>query len=121
MKVTANFKLGSNAYQIEAESENAKEALYEAIVLSSPPTKCDHCGNTEGGYLTANKDRDTNIYINIKCSKCGARAGLGSLKAGGYFWKKYEPYVPKNAPRPAQNISAKQAPDDIPVPDDMPF
>jgi len=87
--------MGKNTYQVETEEQDVKEAMYEAITISSPPDACDNCQNMEGLYFTANKDKDGNIYINVKCPKCQARSGLGTLKAGGHFWKRFEVYVPK--------------------------
>ena len=87
----------SEKIAVEIEEKDLKETLYYAIVLTQFPKKCI-CGNTEGFYWTTNKDKENNIYINIKCPKCEARAKLGTLKGDtGYFWREFEKYEPKKA------------------------
>jgi len=86
----------SDRISIEVEEATVKETLYLAITLTQYPKKCV-CGNTEGFYWTTNKDQDDNIYVNVKCPKCGARGKLGTLKGGrGHFWRNFEKYIPKN-------------------------
>ena len=94
MLIKVNFKLGDNSYQLEIDEKSEMEALHKAIVLSNPRNKCI-CGNTEGFYPTTNKDKEGNIYVNIKCPKCEARSKLGQYKAGGYFWHSFEKYIPQ--------------------------
>lgn len=88
----AIVKLGDRI-RLEIDERDEKETLSKAITLSHPKGKCV-CGNTEGFYYTANKDKEGNVYINYKCPKCGARSKLGSYKTGGYFWHDFERYVP---------------------------
>ena len=93
----AIVSLGNNI-KLEIDERDEKETLSKAIVLSSPRGKCI-CGNTEGFYLTSNKDKEGNVYVNNKCPKCGARSKLGSYKAGGYFWHEFERYEPTSKPK----------------------
>ena len=86
---------------LEVEGDG-KEALNEAITFAQFPKVCQ-CGNKEGFYFTTNKDKDGNIYVNVKCPECEARAGLGSLRAGGYFWKQFEKYTPKESENGEEN------------------
>jgi RNase P subunit RPR2 len=79
---------------LEIDERDEMETLSKAIVLANPRRQCNECGNTEGFYLTSNKDKEGNVYINVKCPKCGARSKLGQYKAGGYFWHDYEKYEP---------------------------
>lgn len=99
MKITTQFTLGSTNYKTEIEERDEMETLHKAIVLSSPRKLCNSC-NTLGldtKYFTSNKDKEGNIYINVKCSKCKAKSKLGRYKVGGYFWHEFEVYQPKNA------------------------
>jgi len=91
VKITDNVSL-------EVEAEKEMETLHKAIVLGNPKTVCNECGNKEDFYFASNKDSEGNIYVNYKCT-CGARSKLGQYKAGGYFWKDFEKYVP-----PAQTL-----------------
>jgi len=86
----------SSRIKIEVEETDEKETLYKAISLTQHPKKCI-CGNMEGFYWTSNKDNEGNIYINLKCPECEARAKLGTLKKGGYFWYGFEKYIPKQS------------------------
>lgn len=79
---------------LEIEERDSMDTLHLAIALAYPKTRCNECGATEGFYLTSNKDKEGNTYVNLKC-KCGARSKLGQYKAGGYFWHDFEKYVPK--------------------------
>lgn len=83
--------------RLEIDDQDEMETLHKAIVLANPPRKCDECGVEEGFYLTSNKDKEGNIYVNMKCV-CDARAKLGRYKTGGYFWHKFEKYIPKSSP-----------------------
>lgn len=88
MIATIKFKFGEVIYELEIDEKSEMETLHKAIVLGNPPKKCDVCGKSES-YLTSNKDKEGNTYINAKCL-CGARAKLGQYKAGGYFWHDYK-------------------------------
>lgn len=95
MKVKSTLKLGETTYLFETDEMDDKEALHKSIVLANPPKLCTNC-NTEGydtKKLTTNKDKEGNIYVNIKC-QCGAKAKLGQYKAGGFFWhREFEIYT----------------------------
>lgn len=89
---------------LEIDERSEMETLHKAIVLTSPKKKCNVCGNLSDLYFTSNKDVEGNVYVNYKCPKCGARSKLGQYKAGGYFFRDFEKYVPKSttqAPHPA--------------------
>ena len=91
MKIKCNVKMGGNAYQFNIDERDEMESLHKAIVLTNPKKKCGVCGDIgyENKYFTTNKDKEGNVYVNVKC-KCGARSKLGQYKAGGYFWHEYE-------------------------------
>ena len=101
----------SNKIRLEIDERDEMETLHKAIVLSEPPHTCNLCKTTEGFYFTTNKDKEGNIYVNVKCPKCEARSKLGRYKAGGYFWHEFEKYVAPNRP--------KQNEPDIDVPDNF--
>ena len=96
MIAKANLKLGSVSYQFELDEKDEMETLHKIIVLTNPRRECI-CGNKdqEQMYFTANKDKEGNTYINVKCAGCGARSKLGQYKAGSYFWHDFEKYEPK--------------------------
>ena len=95
MKIRTQNNVGGVVYSMEFEGKDDKDSLLDAIVLSNPPKYCQCCNNTELFKMDANKDKDGNIYINIQCmnTNCFAKAKLGSYRAGGYFWHKFEKYV----------------------------
>lgn len=96
MIVKGALKLNTQ-YQFEADEKDEFEALNKIITLCNPPTHCTKCGNADPAqfHLTSNKDKEGNMYVSIKC-KCGAKANLGKLKAGGFFWhREFEVYVKK--------------------------
>jgi hypothetical protein len=74
------------------------DSLHKAIVLADAPMLCDECGNDNPMELkmVTNKDKESNTYVNVECCKCHAKAKLGQYKSGGFFWHKFEKYVPKN-------------------------
>ena len=130
MKLIVKSKIGSVIYQFEIEEQKELETLHKAIVLTSPRKKCTVCESIgyENKYLTTNKSKDkegeTFTYVNCKCAKCGARSSLGQYKAGGYFWKDYEKYEPKDGSTSKVDKdfdgskSGVKGDDDIPFPDD---
>lgn len=93
MKITTEFTLGRAKYTMETEEKDDMDTLHKAIVLSNPRRKCNNCNEINKIYLTSNKDREGNIYINVKCA-CGAKSKLGRYKTGGYFWHEFELYNP---------------------------
>lgn len=92
MKASVQTKLGNVEYILEFEEKDEMETLNRVAVLGNPPTKCDNCPNDDPAefFLQSNKDSEANIYVNVECKTCGARAKLGQYKAGGYFWHKFE-------------------------------
>lgn len=92
-------KIGPTTYQFEFDEKDEMDGLAKAIVLSSPIRTCTNCKDVgyDNKYLTSNKDKEGNTYVNCKCGKCGARSKLGLYKSGGYFWHEYELYVPNKA------------------------
>lgn len=97
MVIKANVKMGGVTYQFEVEEKNEMDTLHKIIVLTNPRRSCNVCQNAdkEKFYFTTNKDKESNIYVNVKC-QCGARSKLGQYKSGGYFWHDFEKYVPKS-------------------------
>jgi hypothetical protein len=95
MKITCDIKVGSSGYCFEVSEPTEMESLHKAIVFSNPRTFCPHCKDVglENKHFTTNKDKEGNIYVNVKCG-CGARSKLGRYKTGGYFWHEYEIYNP---------------------------
>ena len=79
---------------LEIEERDEMDTLHKAIALTNPRKNCQLCGTTEGFYLTTNKDKEGNTYVNYKCPKCGARSKLGRYKVGGFFWHDYEKFEP---------------------------
>ena len=99
MKINVETKLGQATYNFEIEEKSDIEALHKAAVLGNPPLFCDNCGanKPENFKLQSNKDAESNVYVNIECNECSAKAKLGQYKSSGYFWKKFELYVKKAA------------------------
>lgn len=95
MKAQASFKMGEATYSLEVEEKDPKDTLLQIITLANPPRFCQVCRKDALKSLYANKDKDGNIYIKVRCA-CGAEATLGSYKSGGYFWHEFKTYD-KNA------------------------
>lgn len=112
----AEINLG-NKIKLVIEEKNEMETLYKAVVLSNPPTTCNECGSTKIS-LNSNKDKESNIYINMLCINCSAKAKLGQLKSGGYFWHKFEKWAKKTEPQSDNNHDIER---DIPQDDEVPF
>lgn len=89
------FTVGKANYTFEATEGKDIDLLHKLIVLGNPPTICDACGEADKVVLDTNKDKDANIYINVKCLHCGAKAKLGTYKSGSYFWRRFELYQGK--------------------------
>jgi len=108
--------------RLEIEEREEMETLHKAIVLSNPRDFCNLCSNKDKFYLTSNKDKEGNTYVNNKCANCGARSKLGQYKAGGYFWKEFEKYEKPavETATPAETKSDAKQDKSINV-DDIPF
>lgn len=98
MKVLVETQIGAVKYRLEIEEATDFDALNKAIVLGNPPKYCNECGNNQYFVLDTNKDKEGNIYINMKClaKDCYAKAKLGTYKTKGYFWHQFKKYVPEN-------------------------
>ena len=120
MKMKAKTILGGVTYEFLVDGELDKKSLHKLVVLSNPRKTCSSCDEVgySDKYFTSNKDKEGNVYINVKC-KCGARSKLGSYKTGGFFWHDYEVYQ-----RPTEKEETKS--EQPPVPEeqneeDIPF
>jgi hypothetical protein len=99
MKIVSKIKLNNTEYTFEIDERDEIESFFKAITFTNPRLKCDVCSNfdREKFKFDANKDKEGNFYIKVVCRSCGASSGLGKFKDNrGYFWKKYEQFVPKN-------------------------
>ena len=98
MKATVKTKIGNVEYEFSFDEDKEIEMLHKVAVLGNPPTVCDECGVDvlDNFKMTSNKDKEANVYINIRCTNCGADAKLGQYKAGGFFWHDFKKYVPGN-------------------------
>ena len=97
MKVKTEVVVGNTRYSFEVDEGDDKKTLHKAVTLGNPPRYCNVCKNSTLFSMEANKDKEDNIYINMKClaKDCYSKAKLGSFKSGGFFWHKYEKYEPK--------------------------
>lgn len=93
-----NFKVGGTTYQLVIDEPKEMDSLHKMAVLGNPPSFCHECKNNQFFRLDSNKDKEGNVYVNVVCTKagCGAKAKLGQYKTGGYFWKNFEKWVPKD-------------------------
>lgn len=100
MIARVSVKIGSTTYQFEADEKDEMEALHKAIILGNPPMKCDECENDTVDLfkMDTNKDKEGNTYVNVVClnPSCKAKAKLGRYKTSGYFWHKFERWIPKD-------------------------
>lgn len=95
MEIRVTTKIGGVVYQFLIDEKKDMETLHRAAVLGNPPCYCHECKNSEHFKLDSSKDKEGNIYVSVRCKKCGASAKLGQYKAGGYFWHKFEQYKKK--------------------------
>jgi hypothetical protein len=93
MEIKVNTKVGEVGYQFNINEKDLKESLHYAAVLGNMPSYCHECKNQEKFKLDSNKDKEGNIYINVVCKACGAKAKLGNYRTGGIFWHSFEKYV----------------------------
>lgn len=114
MEIKVITNVGKSQYEFIINENKELEALHKAIILGNPPQYCGECKNNQFFKLDSNKDKEGNIYVNVVCSKCGAKAKLGQYKTGGYFWHKFEKWQKENE----KTINA----DDEEInPDEIPF
>lgn len=110
----------SNRIQLEVDDRDEMETLHKAIVLSNPPSKCTLCNGVNLSY-DSNKDKEGNVYVNIKCA-CGAKAKLGRYKTGGFFWHgTFEKYVKSTIQPPPPVATSQPAPAADEFSDESPF
>ena len=100
MKLNVKTKVGDVIYTYDIEENKEMEAIHKAVVLGNPPNHCHECKNDEFFKMESNKDKDGNIYVNVVCKKCYAKAKLGQYKAGGYFWHNFVKYEAKKEEAP---------------------
>jgi len=112
MKAIVKTTIGNNAYVFEIDEKDEMETLHKAAVLGNTPNYCNECKATEGFKLDSNKDKEGNIYVNVVCTSCWAKAKLGQYKAGGYFWHKFLKYV-----KPDGKTNGKHT-EEVPFPED---
>lgn len=115
-----NFKVGNSSYQISIDEPKEMDTLHKMAVLGNPPSYCHECKNNQFFRLDSNKDQEGNIYVNVVCTKCGAKAKLGQYKAGGYFWKNFEKWEGKKSGS-SDTQNSQNEPDTDGIEDDVPF
>ncbi len=128
MRATVKTKVGDVEYIFTFDENEEMETLHRIAVLGNPPHNCTACGESDTGNfrLDSNKDKEANIYVNVVCEACGAKAKLGQYKAKGYFWHKFEKYEPnakKNSGEAQSTVDKIEGqPESVPPPeDDLPF
>ena len=104
MEIKVQKKIGNDTVNFTIEEKDNKDGLALMCFLTTK----DYC-NLDGFKESpvfwesnkANTDSGTFTYIKRKCfSKDGkiATSTMGEYKEGGYFWKSWEIYVPKDRP-----------------------
>ena len=92
---------------LEIEEPKEIDTLHKACALMSCPSFCKLCRNGDNFSLQTNKDKDANVYINVLCRKCGARAKLGQYKSGGYFWHEFEQWKKDGTVTPNTTVKSE--------------
>jgi len=111
MEIRVSTVVGKTNYELLVSDNKEIDALHKAIVLGNPPQYCNECQNNQYFRLDSNKDKEGNTYVNVVCTKCGAKAKLGQYKVGGYFWHKFKK-LQKNEQETTQDEEVN--PDKIP-------
>lgn len=93
MEVKINKTINGITYTFDVNEEKGLDALSSAALFASMPEKCNLCGSDKI-HLSSNKAEGF-TFVKMICEVCGARAQLGQYKDGGYFWKSWEKYTPK--------------------------
>lgn len=92
---------------LEINDTDEMKVLNKAITLSNPPYKCSEC-DSKNIKIVSNKDQDNNVYVDALCLNCTAKAKLGQLKSGGYFWHRdFKKYKKKEEPPPPDDESGE--------------
>jgi len=94
MKITITKLVGRDTYAFQLDNEKDLDALAQAGFLASMPDKCTCGGEVVLSSNKATSDKGTFTFVYMLCRKCGAKAQLGQYKAGGFYWKKFERYIP---------------------------
>jgi len=119
MQIITKTKIGETVYEFHIDEKDEMEALHRAAILGNPPSYCTDCKNDRHFRLDSNKDKESNIYVNIVCKKCGSKAKLGRYKSSGYFWHKFEKYIKAGQPQ-AEQVQINNEPEDN-EPSGLPF
>ncbi len=106
MELTVKKQIGKSVLEVSIEEKSDKDAIAKALIFTQPDV-CGLCKSPnviwESNKATT-KDGGTYTYIKRRCLSCNATSTLGEYKAGGYFWKKWEIYIPDQT---AEGDSAK--------------
>ena len=121
MIAKTSFKLGDATYNFEFDEKDEMDTLNKIITLSNPPKYCHECKNNEFFAFDTNKDKEGNTYVNVRCTKCNAKAKLGQYKTGGYFWHKFVKFQGKGGDSSNVAEPQKSVAEDEVSPDDIPF
>jgi hypothetical protein len=94
-----NKKIGLNTVEIEIDEKTPKDEIAKMCFWLTP----DYCFLCKGQNIvwetnTAKTADGSFTYIKRKCINpaCKASSTMGEYKAGGYFWKNWEIYKPKD-------------------------
>ena len=120
MKARVTTKLNDVSYTFEFEGGKTREMLHYVAVLGNPPKSCSRCGEPNV-RLDGNKDKEGNIYINVVCPNCNARAKLGEYRSGGFFWHDFTIYKPKDKTSEEPPPELQEAGEKLDEADDLPF
>ena len=94
MKIAITKKIGKSTLQFQVDGERDFDALFKAALYTTMPDTCGVCSE-DNLVLDSNKTPEYK-FVKIKCLNCRAQAQLGQYKDGtGYYWNKFEEYVPK--------------------------
>lgn len=93
MKIQITKKIGDTTAQFVIEEPKDVDALFQAGCVASMPTICSECGSSEV-ELSGNK-ADGYTFVKVHCKSCNANSTMGQYKDGGFFWKKFERFTPK--------------------------
>jgi hypothetical protein len=95
MKISITKKVGNTSLVFQVDETKDIDALFQAGSIASMPTVCGHC-ESEDVRFTSNK-AEGYTFVKVRCNKCNYSANVGQYKDGGFFWKEFEAYVPKDS------------------------
>ena len=97
MNIKVTKSIGNNVIELTSTEPEFKKAMSEVVPFTQPDV-CDLCKKEEIYFDTnkANTEKGQFIYIKRRCKNCGGQSTLGEYKGGGYFWKAWEIYKPKD-------------------------